>query len=107
MGDFNIEEQGDQFFAALENAGFSMPPGMEGLTTNFHRPRRSTRSRGSNGFFKYSGKCNVVPFYKVLFQDKDPKGGKSEISDHLPLWAEFLINELTQQLSQIINPPIG
>jgi len=28
-----------------------------------------------------------------------------EINDHLPLWTEFKINELTQQLDQIINNP--
>jgi endonuclease/exonuclease/phosphatase family metal-dependent hydrolase len=108
MGDFNIEEQGDQFFKALENAGFSMPPGIEGLTTNFHRSKTFDKIAWvKRDSFKYSGKCNVVPFYQVLFQDKEPRGGKSEISDHLPLWAEFHVNVLTQQLSQIINPPIG
>ena len=40
---------------------------------------------------------------KVLFQDKSPKGGRKEISDHLPLWAEFEINKLTQELDQIIR----
>ena len=33
-----------------------------------------------------------------------PRGTKmGSTSDHLPLWAEFHINELTQQLSQTIN----
>ena len=34
----------------------------------------------------------------------NPKGGNAEISDHLPLWAEFEINSLTQELDQILNP---
>lgn len=33
----------------------------------------------------------------------DPNGGKKKISDHLPLWAEFHINSLNQELDQIIN----
>ena len=41
---------------------------------------------------------------EVLYQDKDPKGGKEEISDHLPLWAEFSIRKLSQELDQILNP---
>ncbi len=53
--------------------------------------------------FKFSEKFNTVPFGKVLFQDKKPKGGKKQISDHLPLWAEFKINKLGQELDQIIN----
>ncbi len=27
----------------------------------------------------FTGNCNIVPFGEVLFQDKDPKGGKKEI----------------------------
>lgn len=104
MGDFNIEEQGDKFFKALEEAGFDTPTGMESLTTNFQRTNTFDKIAWvKRDSFKYSGKCNVVPFYKALFQDKTPPGGKSEISDHLPLWAEFSISELTQQLTQIIN----
>ena len=32
-----------------------------------------------------------------------PKGGKKQISDHLPVWAEFQTNKLSQELDQIIN----
>jgi len=47
----------------------------------------------------------VVLFFKDrLVPDKTPKEMNKKISDHLPLWAEFQINELTQELDQIINP---
>ena len=39
----------------------------------------------------------------VVYQDTTPKGGNKEISDHLPLWAEFKINKLTQELDHIIR----
>ncbi len=44
-----------------------------------------------------------MPFGDVVYQEKRPKGGKKQISDHLPLWAEFKVNKLTQELDQIIN----
>lgn len=104
VGDFNVEEAGDQFFEALISKGFKMPPKLKTLKTNFLQdatfdkicwvPRES---------FAFAGKVNVVPFGKVLFQDHSPKGGKKQISDHLPLWAEFRVNKLTQELDQIIN----
>ena len=53
---------------------------------------------------RHSGEFNVVPFYKALFQDMTPKDGNAQISDHLPLWAEFEINSLSQELDQILNP---
>jgi len=106
VGDFNIKEAGDRFFAALVRHGFIMPPGLRTLTTNFKRTGTYDKIAWvDRDDFSFSGKCNVVPFYKAVYQDGDPPGGKKEISDHLPVWAEFYVNELTQQLDQVIHPP--
>lgn len=102
VGDFNIEREGGRFFKALKAENFFMPPGRR---SNFGRTKTFDRivwvDRES---FEFTNKINVVPFGEVLFQDKTPKGGRKEISDHLPLWAEFEINKLTQELDQILNP---
>jgi len=104
VGDFNIEAEDDQFFKALASRGFKMPPQMDQLKTNFARNATYDKIAWVNrDSFKFSKKANVIPFGDVLFQDRTPKGGKKEISDHLPLWAEFKINKLTQELDQIIN----
>lgn len=104
VGDFNIEEYGDSFFNALEANGFEMPDNMNDLKTNFLRNATYDKIAWvKRDSFKFTGKCNVVPFGEVLFQDQDPKGGKKQISDHLPLWAEFQINSLSQELDQVIN----
>jgi endonuclease/exonuclease/phosphatase family metal-dependent hydrolase len=104
VGDFNIEKAGDQFFNALKSKGFMTPPGMDELTTNFLRNHTFDKIAWVNrSSFKFTGRFNVIPFGNVLFQDKSPKGGRKEISDHLPLWAEFEINKLTQELDQIIR----
>ena len=105
VGDFNIREEGDRFFAALVDQGFQMPTELGSLTTNFKRTGTYDKIAWVNRpDFSFSGKCNVVPFYKAVYQDKNPPGGYKEVSDHLPLWAEFHVNELTQQLEQVINP---
>ena len=102
MGDFNIETVGDQFFKALK--GFKMPSNLDNLGTNYSRTRTFDKIAWvPRKSFKFSGKCNIVPYGKVLFQELEPKKRKKEISDHLPLWAEFQINKLTQELDQIIN----
>ncbi|RJR32882.1 MAG: hypothetical protein C4567_17700 [Deltaproteobacteria bacterium] len=104
VGDFNIEEMGDRFFNALSAKGFQMPPNLNTLHTNFARDKTFDKIAWvDRPSFSFSGNCNIVPFYKALFQDAGPPGGKAEISDHLPLWAEFKINKLTQELDQIIN----
>ncbi len=105
VGDFNIEEAGDRFFNALVEKGFVMPDKQRTLKTNFARDATYDKIVWVNRpSFSFSGKLKVVPFGQVLFQDKNPKGGKSQISDHLPVWAEFKINKLTQELDQILNP---
>ncbi len=104
VGDFNIVKEGDRFFKALVDAGFQLPAPLDTIKTNFARTNTFDKISWVNRpDFKFSGQANVIPFSKVLFQDKNPKGGKAEISDHLPLWAEFRINELTQHLEQIIG----
>ncbi|MCP4990458.1 MAG: endonuclease/exonuclease/phosphatase family protein [Colwellia sp.] len=104
LGDFNIEEAGDQFFSALKAKKFKMPANMDTLRTNFKQNATFDKIAWVNRpSFKFNGNVNVVPFGKVLFRDQNPKGGKKQISDHLPLWAKFKINKLSQQLDQIIN----
>ncbi len=105
VGDFNIEEAGDRFFNALVSKGFKVPPKMRTIKTNFAQDATYDKIAWvDRPSFSFTGKVNVVPFGQVLYQDKSPKGGKKQISDHLPLWAEFEINALTQELDQIINP---
>ena len=104
VGDLNIEGENDPFFNALVSRGFRMPEGMNSLRTNFQRSRTYDKIAWVDRHeFRHTGAFNVVPFYRAVFQEAKPKGGKAQISDHLPLWAEFEINSLTQQLDQILN----
>ena len=107
IGDFNIVEYGDRFFNELDKKTFQMPANMNNLCTNFNQDKTFDKIawRRSKSF-KPSGECNVLPFSKVVYQDKNPPGGNRQISDHLPLWAEFSIQELTQELDSIINQPV-
>ena len=104
VGDFNIEKEGDEFFDALIAEKFVMPDKLKSLKTNFKRNKTYDkivwRKRKS---FSPTGELNVVPFGDAVFREMDKNGAKKEISDHLPLWAEFQINRLTQELDQIIN----
>lgn len=104
VGDFNIEEYGDKFFNALASNGFKMPNNLNNLKTNFLRNATFDKIAWvERESFQFTGNCNIVPFGDVLFQEFDIEERKKKISDHLPLWAEFQINSLTQELDQIIN----
>ena len=104
LGDFNIPQEGDRFFEALRQKNFVMPDAMDQLKTNFNRtktfdklawvPRKS---------FSPTQRVNVVPFGDVVFQELEPAKRRKEISDHLPLWCEFEINKLSQELDSVIR----
>ena len=66
-------------------------------------PNSSVKIAEERKSFEFTDNCNVVPYCDVLFKELTPKARKKEISDHLPLWAEFKVNKLTQELDQIIN----
>lgn len=104
VGDFNIERAGDQFFDSLVSKGFQMPATLDTLHTNFLGDKTYDKIAWvDRQSFYFSGRCNIIPFGKVVYQEDDPIEAKKKISDHLPLWAEFRINELTQKLDQIIG----
>ena len=110
VGDFNIQSDGDRFFKALTRGPapkFSMPPGMNTMNTNFSQTKPFDKIAWlPRPDFKFSGKFGVVPFGKVLYKEpgQPTSAARKEISDHLPLWTEFKVNKLAQELDQIINP---
>ena len=109
VGDFNIEKDGDRFFEALtggEEPNFTMPEGMNKLGTNFKQTKTFDKIAWlPSNEFEFTGKFGVIPFGKVLYKETgQPKNAaRKEISDHLPLWAEFRVTELENELDQIIN----
>jgi endonuclease/exonuclease/phosphatase family metal-dependent hydrolase len=109
LGDFNIEQDGDRFFKALtggEEPRFRMPPGMNNLGTNFKQTKTFDKIAWlPSDEFEFTGKFGVIPFGKVLYKEsgQPADAAKSEVSDHLPLWAEFRVTELEHELDQIIN----
>ena len=109
VGDFNIQEEGDRFFDALtggDDPKFVMPDGMNDLGTNFSQSKTFDKIAWlPSSEFEFTGKFDVVPFGNVLYQeDGQPEdAARKEISDHLPLWAEFRVTELENELDQIIN----
>jgi len=104
VGDCNIEEEGDAFFKALMSEDFVMPDKLANMKTNYGRDKTYDKIVWVNRpSFAFTEQTNVVPFGEVVFTEAGADA-KKEISDHLPLLAEFKVNKLEQELSQIINP---
>jgi exonuclease III len=109
VGDFNIQREGDVFLEALVGGAaprFVTPPGMDTLCTNFSQTKTFDKIAWlPSEEFEFTGQFGVIPFGDVLYKEagQDENAAKKEVSDHLPLWAEFRVKELENELDQIIN----
>jgi exonuclease III len=109
VGDFNIEQDGDRFSKALtggDEPHFKMPPGMNNLGTNFSQTKTFDKIAWiPSDEFEFTGNFGTIPFGKALYKEagQPADAARKEVSDHLPLWAEFRVTELEHELDQILN----
>ena len=109
VGDFNIQADGDIFFQALTGGPeprFKMPPGMNAMGTNYDQTKTFDKIAWiPSQEFEFTGKFGVIPFGGVLYQEpgQPADAARREVSDHLPLRAEFRVTELEHELDQILN----
>ena len=79
---------------------------MNSLGTNFDQTKTFDKIAWiPSEEFKFAGKFGVIPFGDVLSKEagQPANAARKEVSDHLPLWAEFRVTELEHELDQIIN----
>jgi hypothetical protein len=103
LGDFNIDRAGDPNYEAFIATGLRIPDKLNGL------PRTIFES-GKDNFFdqiawftsdggapalslRYSGEAGSFDFVNTVLKDLNPQDLSWKISDHYPLWAEFLIQD--------------
>lgn len=110
VGDFNIPStsDGDLLFRAITSKGLRIPPGLaqrdlgSNLSRNkrydqiLHYPRRTKSFTGNGGVLDiYAGNP------KPLFGDKDEF--ETQLSDHLPLWAQLDVWAEDERLDRILQ----
>jgi endonuclease/exonuclease/phosphatase family metal-dependent hydrolase len=140
LGDFNIFAKGDKTYAALVDAGFTIPDEINKIPgSNVSRDKKYDQIayRARPDRFEATGKAGVFDFYKYVFTDdesnvyrpsinayikqrraekktspkppKDQAAAKTQyrtwrtyqMSDHLPLWAEFRVDFSDDYLKEI------
>ncbi len=100
LGDFNIDRKGDPNYEAFTSTGLTPPPELEGLARtifdddgdNFYdQVAWFTKGKGSPLLsLAYSGQGGSFDFVPALKEDLDLTALSWKISDHFPLWVEFL-----------------
>ena len=109
VGDFNIQNYGDRFFNALTQGSapqFAMPEGMNDLGTNYDQSKTYDKIAWlPRDHFEFTDEFGAIAFGEVLYKERgQPRAeARRQISDHLPIWAEFRVTELERELDQLIN----
>lgn len=98
LGDFNIDRTGDPLYEAFVSTGLSTPPELDQAPRTIFQTARHYDQiawfTGNNGVprlslhYKQSG---VFDFSKLVMQDLNTTSMSWRISDHLPVWTEFLL----------------
>ena len=103
LGDFNIDRQRDANYQAFVRRGLTPAPELNAVPRTLPTADRKPKFYDQIAWFTdagrarltlgYEGTAGTVPWDDFLFTDLE-RGPKSfRISDHYPLWVEFLVPE--------------
>ncbi len=107
LGDFNIDHRGDNpLFQAFIQQGLNVPPALRGLKTTSGREEKFYDQiawfMGALDL-NFSGKAGVIDFVGAVYRDLSSRSLPSRLSDHFPLWAEFIIDRSTEQIAGVLD----
>lgn len=101
LGDFNIDRKGDPNFDAFVSTGLRVPPELDEVPRTLAGTGKKAKFYDQIAWFTgegeapalgltYSGQAGIFDFVGVLRPDLDTSDLSWRISDHYPLWVEFL-----------------
>jgi exonuclease III len=103
LGDFNIDDRGDNpLFQAFISTGLVVPEQLLNLRTTF-----STKPKFYDQIAWFMGnldlltddRAGVIDFAGAVYRDMSLSQMSYLISDHFPVWVEFLIDRSTEQIA--------
>jgi endonuclease/exonuclease/phosphatase family metal-dependent hydrolase len=102
LGDFNIERNGDPLYQAFTSTGLQIPEelqhlprtifGSAGKQHRYDQIAWFTRDSGVPALdLEYTRRGGIFDFVPYVMQGMELRSISWKISDHYPLWAEFLV----------------
>ena len=107
LGDFNIDTRGDNpLFQAFVSTGLVVPPQLSNLKTTFNTQAKFYDQiawfMGDNNLLD-SGKAGVIDFVDAVFKELSPSDMSFRVSDHFPLWVEFLTDRSDERMAVVLG----
>jgi len=102
LGDFNIDDRGDNpLFQAFVSTGLIVPSQLLNLKTTF-----STKPKFYEQIAWFMGnvdlltedRAGVIDFVDSVYKDLTPRQMSYRVSDHFPIWVEFIIDRSDEQM---------
>lgn len=108
LGDFNIDVRGDNpLFQAFVSSGLVVPAPLLGIKTTFGAdPKHYDQIAwfmGDHMSLRFSGSAGAVDFAGAVFQHLGQQAMTYRVSDHFPLWAEFLVDHSDQHMARTLS----
>ncbi len=108
LGDFNIDARRleDPLFAAFISSGLTVPEALRNVQSNFGG---TVKHYDQIAWFMgdltllTKGAAGVVDFGGAVFRELTPRQVTDRMSDHMPLWVEFLIDRSTETLARALG----
>jgi endonuclease/exonuclease/phosphatase family metal-dependent hydrolase len=107
LGDFNIDERGDNpLFQAFVSTGLFVPSQLQGLKTTYGTEPKYYDQIGwfmGDLELNFNERAGVVDFAAAVFQELSLRQMSYRVSDHFPLWVEFIIDRSAEQMAPALG----
>lgn len=103
LGDFNIDTRGDNpLFKAFTSTGLYVPSQLQNLKTTY-----ATNPKFYDQIAWFMGnldllmreRAGVINFSGAVYKELTLKNMSFRVSDHFPIWVEFIIDRSTEQMA--------
>lgn len=107
LGDFNIDDRGDNpLFQAFVSTGLFVPDQLLNIKTTYNtKPKFYDQIAWfMDGLdLPFSEQAGVIDFAGAVYKELPPLQMTYRMSDHFPLWAEFLTDRSTEQIAKVLG----
>jgi hypothetical protein len=107
LGDFNIDKRSNNpLFQAFISTGLVVPTQLLNLKTTYNTDAKYYDQiawfMGDHNLLD-SGNAGVIDFVNSVFKDLSPSDMSYRISDHFPLWVEFITDRSNERMARILG----
>lgn len=107
LGDFNIvKRQGNALFDAFVETGLWVPEPIQNISTSYGREAKHYDQiawfRDDFGL-RTEGRAGCIDFVGAVFPELSPRQMTDRISDHLPLWVEFITDRTDEEMARTLG----